>query len=199
MVCLCSWKTYKICHLQQVIFSFCKFLTTPIVVKYTYTVLNKLSWIGKSHESDLCCYIKVFHVLHGSTKGTTRIVLSVTDHQENKKFIKWFRYHFYILFGVICFFFVFEYSIFWIYLYIVTDTADFLQSNIIHIKLEINNVCLLQSFILELHYKNKSTKSFELPNITEKVLNFRFEMCKKCIFHTLVNIFLNSSNWALQF
>ena len=63
---------------------FCKFLTTPIVVKYTYTVLNKLSWIGKSHESDLCCYIKVFHVLHGSTKGTTRIVLSVTDYQEKK-------------------------------------------------------------------------------------------------------------------
>ena len=175
MVCLCSWKTYKTCHLQQVIFSFCKFLTTPIVVKYTYTVLNKLSWIGKSHESDLCCYIKVFHVLHGSTKGTTRIVLSVTDHQENKKFIKWFRYHFYILFGVICFLFVFEYSIFWIYLYIVTDTADFLQSNIIHIKLEMNNVCLFQSFILELHYKNKSSKSFELPNITEKILNFRFE------------------------
>ena len=107
MVCLCSWKTYKTCHLQQVIFSFCKFLTTPIVVKYTYTVLNKLSWIGKSHESDLCCYIKVFHVLHGSTKGTTRIVLSVTDHQEKKKFIKWFRYHFYILFGVICFCFCF--------------------------------------------------------------------------------------------
>ena len=96
-------------------------------------------------------------------------------------------------------FFVFEYSIFWIHLYIVTDTADFLQSNIIHIKLEINNVCLVQSFILELHYKNKSTKSFELPNITDKILNFRFEMCKKCIFHTLVNIFLNSSNWALQF
>ena len=107
---------------------------------------------------------------------------------KRKKFIKWFRYHFYILFGVICFFFVFEYSIFWIYLYIVTDTADFLQSNIIHIKLEINNICLFQSFILELHYKNKFTKSFELPNITEKILNFRFEeffqkISKKCILH----------------
>ena len=106
---------------------------------------------------------------------------------KKKKFIKWFRYHFYILFGVICFFF--EYSIFWIYLYIVTDTADFLQSNIIHIKLEINNICLCQSFILELHYKNKFTKHFELSNITRKLLNFRFEKffrkCQKsafCIF-----------------
>ena len=71
--------------------------------------------------------------------------------------------------------FFFEYSIFWIYLYIVTDTADFLQSNIIHIKLEINNICLCQSFILELHYKNKFTKHFELSNITRKLLNFRFE------------------------
>ena len=105
--------------------------------------------------------------------------------------------------GLYVFCFVFEYSIFWIYLYIVTDTADFLQSNIIHIKLEINNVCLVQSFILELHYKNKSTKSFELANITEKILNFRFENVWKvhfALFHqTLVNIFLNSSNWALQF
>ena len=92
---------------------------------------------------------------------------------KRKKFIKWFRYYFYILFGVICFFF--EYSIFLIYLYIVTDTGDFLQSNIIHIKLEINNICLFQSLILELHYKNKFTKSFELSNITEKILSFRFE------------------------
>ena len=130
---------------------FCKFLTTPIVVKYTYTVLNKLSWIGKSHESDLCCYIKVFHVLHGSTKGTTRIVLSVTDHQEKKVYQMVYVSFLHFVWGYM---FFFEYSIFWIYLYFVTDTADFLQSNIILIKLEINIVCLFQSFILEQHYKN---------------------------------------------
>ena len=103
--------------------------------------------------------------MHGSTKGTTRIVLSVTDHQEKKSLSNGLGIIFTFCLGLYVFF---EYSIFLIYLYFVTDTADFLQSNIIHIKLEINNICLFQSLILELHYKNKSNKSFELPNITEK-------------------------------